>query len=63
MYVFTKLALSSLSNFIVAIAAIYWSILAWLERYLGVFAALSTGCGEHFPLGGPGAIATIPIAL
>ena len=42
-----KSALSSRSDFTVAIAAVYRSTRAGFKRYLGVFAALGTRCGEH----------------
>ena len=53
----SKLALSTQADLIVAIATIYWSAFAGLERYFGLFATLGAYCGEHLPLG-PVAIAT-----
>jgi len=63
MYVLTaKPALSTQSDLIVAIATIYRSTFAGLERHFGVFATLSAYCGEHLPPR-PVAVATISVTL
>jgi len=56
-----KVALSAYFDCIVAIATIYWSTFARLERYFGVFATLGASCGEHLTLG-PVAGATVSVA-
>jgi hypothetical protein len=55
-----KVALPAYFDRIVAIATIYWSTFARLERYFGVFATLGASCGEHLPLG-PVAVATVSV--
>jgi hypothetical protein len=45
-----KPVLSAYSDFIVAIAAIYWPAAAGLEWYLSIFTTLSTRCREQLPL-------------
>jgi len=64
-----RLTLSSRADFVIAISAIYRSILAGLEWYFSFFAAFGTYCREHLALvtiataSAPIATASAPIAL
>ena len=53
-----KLALSVLSDFIVALAAIHRSTFSGLERYFGLLATLGACCGEHLTSGSVAVAAT-----
>jgi len=55
-------ALSTDSDFTVAITAIHWSALTGLERYFSFLPTLRAYCGEHLA-SRPVAIAIIPITV
>jgi hypothetical protein len=57
-----KTALSTLSDFAVAIATIYRLVPARFKRYLGIFATLGAYCREHLAWG-PIAIAATSVTL
>ena len=54
--------LSGRSGLTVAVAAVYRSAFAGLERDFGIFTTLGAYCGEHLPRG-PVSVATITITL
>jgi hypothetical protein len=54
--------LSTYSDFSVAIAAIHWPVLAWLEWHFGLLATLSAYSREHLALR-PVAIAIATVAV
>ena len=57
-----KQVLSARSYFTVAIAAIYRSVLAWLEWYFGFLTTIGTYCREHLA-GGTIAVSATAIAV
>ena len=57
-----KQTLSASSYFAETIAAIYRSVLGWLERYFSFLAAIGTYCGEHLTRGTV-AVVTVSVPL
>jgi hypothetical protein len=58
-----KSVLSSWFYFTVAVAAVYRFARAGFKRYLGVFAALGTFCGEHLSRGAVATGTTVTAAI
>ena len=61
-YIHVKPALSSGSDFSVAIAAIDWPAVGRFKRHFGVFAALRARGGKHLAWG-PVAVTTVSISI